>query len=344
MPSPTPSPPSPSPSISWHVPPEESGTRLDRFIKRRAPGLPVGLIQRLIRQRRVVVNDTPAIRNAFPLPRNATVLFPGDIKLGLDRGKKAPKPDDITLAEAAFIRDTVLHRDARCVVFNKPAGLPSQGGTGVGRHVEALLPGLGDGRYFLVHRLDKEVSGAMAVARDVGAAAEMADMFRKRTVEKEYWALVEGKMPAEGGRVRMDIDGKASETVYRVVQNLDGFGAWVALKPRTGRKHQLRVHCAMGLKCAIVGERKYGVAGVLDELSAGRGAKEGIASIVGGGEGDLCLHARRLAFPKLTKVHKGRGSDSRGAIDVTAPLPRHMQVAFRKLGLVERHGNDVDWN
>lgn len=335
--------------VKWPVPVEEGGTRLDRFIKRRAPGLPTGLIQRLIRQRRVLVNGEPANRNAQQVWKKSVVEFPGDVKLGLSRGKKKPKDDDVTFKDAEFIRSRVLHKDARCVVLDKPADLPTQGGTGIGnRHVEALLPGLGDGRYFLVHRLDREVGGALAVARDVGAAADMADMFRKRKVQKLYWALVDGKVPAAGGSIKMDIDGKAAETHYRVVQNLDGFGAWLALRPLTGRKHQLRIHCAMGLKCRIVGESRYG--GPELEESFGYSAalesavpNEGIAQMVDSSSCGLHLHARSLAFPKLTQATKGRGKKGVGEISVTAPLSPHMRSSFFKFGLVEGHGNDLDW-
>jgi 23S rRNA pseudouridine955/2504/2580 synthase len=340
--------------VQWRVGREESGTRLDRFIKRRAPGVPPGLIQRLIRQRRISVAGVTAIRNAHPLRGGEVVEFPGEVKLGLSRGKKKPKDDDISLQEAEYIRSRVLHRDARCVVLDKPAGLATQGGTNVGtRHVEAFLPGLGSGRYWLVHRLDKDVSGALVVARDVGAAATLAGHFRSRRVQKTYWALVEGSLKTRGGVIQMDIDGKASETEYRVVQDLGGFGAWLALRPRTGRKHQLRIHCAEGLKCAIVGDTMYG------KPAESFGRDMPFLSSPQNGISDMAesrhvhLHARGIAFPKLTSVeHRGpsrakrtggRVSKAAEMISVTAPLCDHMKGTWTRLGLVERLGDAIDW-
>lgn len=332
--------------VRWPVPHEDDGARLDRFLKRRAPGLPPGLIQRLIRQRRVKVGGTPANRNAYLIREGDVVEFPGDIKLGLSRGKKKPKDDDVSFKESEFIRSRILHKDARCVVLNKPAGLPTQGGSGVGmRHLEALLPGLGDGRHYLVHRLDKDVSGALAVARDVGAAAELADHFRRRRVEKVYWALVSGKLPSSGGAIRSDIDGKSAETLYRVVQNLDGFGAWVALRPTSGRKHQLRIHCAHGLKTPIIGESKYSADDLDDpfgSMQALRSAQlPGIANIADSGAG-LHLHARSLTFPKLTKTAHSKRQRS-DQVCVVAPMPPHMGNSFNRLGLVERHGANISF-
>jgi 23S rRNA pseudouridine955/2504/2580 synthase len=328
--------------VRWPATNEDDGARLDRFIKRRAPGLPPGLIQRLIRQRRIKVAGVTANRNAFPVQAGDVVEFPGDVKLGLSRGKKKPKADDVSLKEAEFIRSRILHKDARCVVLDKPAGLPTQGGTGVGeRHVDALLPGLGEGRHYLVHRLDREVSGALVVARDVAAAAELADHFRKRRVEKLYWAFVSGKVPASGGVIRLDIDGKSAETAYRVVQNMDGHGAWLALLPCTGRKHQLRIHCALGLECPIVGEAKYFTEEMDDpfgHMTLLRATDTpGIANLADAGAG-LHLHARTLAFPKLTKTDRGKRQSE---VRVVAPLSPHMRSSFNRLGLNESHGNEV---
>lgn len=336
--------------VRWPVNQEEEGTRLDRFIKRRAPGLPPGLIQRLIRQRRVVVAGIPAIRNAHPVRGGDIVELPGDVKLGLSRGKKKPKEDDVSLQEAQYIRTRIIHRDARCVVLDKPAGLPTQGGTGIGdRHVEALLPGIGEGRYFLVHRLDKEVSGALAIARDVSAAAELADHFRRRRVEKVYWALVAGKLKSRAGVISSDIDGKSAETHFRVVQDLAGLGAWVALRPLTGRKHQLRIHCAVGLQAPVVGESRYSTHG--EERVFHNLVPEGLQGIAEMADADagLHLHARSLSFPKLTRDGRssGRGRAKGDApapvVDVTAELPPHMKSSFRRFGFNVRHGDQVEW-
>jgi 23S rRNA pseudouridine955/2504/2580 synthase len=124
--------------------------------------------------------------------------------------KKKPTANDVSPNKVEFVRYRILHKDARSVVLNlnKPAGLPTQGGTGVcERLIDALLPGLGKGRHYLVHRLDRQVSGALVVAPDAAAAAELADHFRKRHVEKLYWAVVSGKVPASDGVIRLNIYG-----------------------------------------------------------------------------------------------------------------------------------------
>jgi len=164
-----PSPVKPAEFVKFTVNPEEEYTRLDRFVKRRAPGLPPGLIQKLVRQGRILVDGTPPKRNAHKVLANSVIEVPGSVKLGLTRGKRAPPSGDTTLAESSEIRKWVIHRNARCVILNKPPGIPTQhNGDSEERTIEAMLSGIGAGRYWLVHRLDKEVSGAIVVARDIG--------------------------------------------------------------------------------------------------------------------------------------------------------------------------------
>lgn len=326
--------------VHWTVDAAEDGSRLDRFIKRRAPGLPPGLIQRLIRQRRVYVNGSLANRNALPVAAGAEIKFPGDIKLGLSRGKKKPASTDVSLAESDLVKSWVLYRDARCVVLNKPAGLASQGGSYVGhRHVEALLPGLGSGRYWLVHRLDQEVSGAMVVARDVGAAGLLAEHFRQRRVQKTYWALVLGRPKEQSGLIELPIDGKPARTKYRVIQNLDRKSAWLELQPHTGRKHQLRIHCAYGLGTPILGDGRFG------DWSETSGQSHGLHSLLATDRDALqCglhLTARSLEFPRLTQQQSGGGARAKknfprsneNLVKVQATLPPHMNNTWRRLGL-----------
>lgn len=308
--------------VLWRVSPVEDGSRLDRFVKRRAPGLPPGLIQKQIRQRRVLINSESAIRNAAPVYSGDVVRFPGDIKLGLNRRKKKPKDNDVSLAEAEIIRSWVLHRDARCAVLDKPPGLPVQAGGG--RCLEDLLCGIGSGRYWLVHRLDKEVSGAIIVARDVGAAGLIAEAFRSRTVSKRYWALVTGKVNGKEGTINSPIDEKKAVTRWRVMQRLDNQFTWLELEPRTGRKHQLRIHCADVLGAPILGDHRYG-----PENGKGESFYSG-----------LHLVSKNISFPRMTQVGGGgkrskRGKPS-GLVSVTAPLPPHMKDTWKRFGLDEK--------
>lgn len=318
--------------VSWHVPAPEDGTRLDRFIKRKAPGLPPGLIQRLIRQRRILVGEKAANRNAYPVYKGDVVRFPGHVKLGLSRGKKKPLPNEISLAEAEVVRTWELFRDARCVVLNKPIGLPTQGGSANGRHLEALLPGLGTGRYFLVHRLDKDVSGALAVARDVGAAGLLSEAFRNGAVNKTYWGLIAGAPSTKEGVIDIPIDGKKALTKFRVIDAVEKVFSWVELKPQTGRKHQLRIHCAEGLEAALVGDEKYGSRSVEPE-------EGGLECL---GDPGLHLMSRKIEFPRMTQVGSGGGKHARRKehdariISVTAPLPPHMKYTWKRFGFNER--------
>lgn len=328
--------------VRWHVTDEEAKSRLDRFIKKRAPGLPPGLIQRIIRQRKVIVSGTTAKQNAHIVQSGDLVEFPGEIKLGLSRGKKKPKADDVSLRESAYIQSRVIHRDARCVVLDKPSGLATQGGTDQGsRHVEALLPGIGSGRYWLVHRLDKEVSGALVIARDVGAAAMLAQHFRSRHVEKIYWAFVHGDVKNKAGTISLDVDGKPSETEYRVLERLPGYGAWLALRPRTGRKHQLRIHCAEGLGTPIVGDRKYG--GTRDSI-VNLGATKADLGVLAfsDDESGIHLHARSITFPKLTAVSGRAAKQDVGHVHAVASLPPHMKQTWAQYGWSVRD-RDIMW-
>lgn len=361
--------------VRWLVPPAEDGSRLDRFIKRRAPGLPPGLIQKTIRLRKVQVNSDIANHNAFKVYDGDQVRFPGHLKLGLSRGKRKPPKDDVSLAEAQIVRSWVLHRDARAIVINKPPGLPvspkgpsfanpllleleskrtsGKGirlGSGNGplgldssRCVQDLLSGLGGGRYWLVHQIDKEVAGALVIARDVGAAGLLAEFFRTRLVRKTYWALVYGSVKLGSGSIQTPIDGKLAYTSYRVLQRVDKTYTWIALYPRTGRKHQLRIHCSQGLGCPIVGDGRYNGdcvesrnlhadrdSGLLDQLVP---------------DGGMHLMSRRIEYPVLTEKSVGsqrKSSRPRRYVGVTAPLPSHMRDTWKRLGLVEKIADAIE--
>lgn len=316
--------------VKWAVNIDENGTRLDRFVKRHAPGLPPGLIQKLIRKGRITVDGVSPRRNAHLLVAHSVVTVPGDLKLGLTRGKRAPPPDDTTLAEASEIRKWIIHRDARCVVLNKPAGISTQGGGPSNeRHVEAMLPGIGSGRYWLVHRLDKEVSGALVVARDIGAASLLSEHFRERKVSKTYWALVRGKPLTDSGVITAAVGGKPAFTRYNTMAREETLDlTLLELKPRTGRKHQLRVHCAGVLGTPIVGDLRYSPRTGLKSLLTDEVNYNGIN-----------LHASRLEFPTLTKVHPGGAKPqfvhgTRKVIDVQAPLPHQLRDYWQSLGLL----------
>jgi 23S rRNA pseudouridine955/2504/2580 synthase len=234
------------------------------------------------------------------------------------------KREPLTEDEAGFVRDMVIYEDSGAFVLNKPPGLATQGGTKTTQHLDRLLDGLADerGRPKLVHRLDKDTSGALLVARTARAAGHFAKAFSGRTARKIYWALVVGvpdsdegmidaplaKQPGTGGE-KMHIDeehGLPAKTRWRVIDRAGNRAAFVELQPLTGRTHQLRAHMA-AIGHPIVGDAKYG------------GAE---AFLTGGISRKLHLHARRIRID---------APDS-GKIDVTAELPTHFAESLATLG------------
>jgi 23S rRNA pseudouridine955/2504/2580 synthase len=244
-----------------------------------------------------------------------------------------PKREQLTPEEAQLVRDMVIYEDPGAFVLNKPPGLATQGGTKTTHHLDRLLDGLADerGRPKLVHRLDKDTSGALLVARTARAAGHFAKAFSGRTAKKVYWALVVGvpagdegeidaplaKQPGTGGE-KMHIDeehGLAAKTRWRTIDHAGNRAAWVELQPLTGRTHQLRAHMA-AIGHPIVGDAKYG------------GPE---AFLTGGISRKLHLHARRI------RIDAPEG----GKIDVTAELPSHFAESLTTLGFEPLAGDSL---
>jgi 23S rRNA pseudouridine955/2504/2580 synthase len=245
--------------------------------------------------------------------------------------------------EEHALRDAVVWRDDHMIVLNKPAGLAVQGGSGQTRHLGSMLAALRFGRQDdprLVHRLDKDTSGLLVLARTGAAAVALARLFRSRAVEKIYTAVVAGRPePArgtiryglikaggkgEGERMRivdpndmMSTEGaKSAVTDYRVIEQAGGRAAWVVMRPVTGRTHQLRAHMA-AIGCPIAGDGKYG----------GRG-QENDGSGWGAGLGGAVSRKLHLHAVRLNLVHPETGRP----MHFTAPLPHHMARTFDLMG------------
>jgi 23S rRNA pseudouridine955/2504/2580 synthase len=303
------------------VSPGDGTLRLDRWFRRHYPQLGHGRLEKLLRTGQVRVDGKRAKAGDRVEPGQAIRVPPiGDLPMPAATPRQ-PRPRD----EAA-LRDRVIYRDDWAIVIDKPPGLAVQGGTNTERHVDQLLDGLrfdSAERPRLVHRLDKDTSGILLIARTPAAAAHFTRAFREKTTRKIYWAAVVGtpevaqgrielalaKLPGRGGeRVRPDEEtGKNAVTYYRVVDQAGARASWLALLPLTGRTHQLRAHCA-AIGTPILGDGKYGGAGA--HLGGGIAANR------------LHLHARSLEIPH----------PAGGTLKVTAKLPTHMQKLWDFLG------------
>lgn len=309
------------------VRPEDGAGRLDRWFRRHYPGVNHGRLEKLLRTGQIRVDGKRA-RAGDALAPGQTIRVPP-----LSEPSAPPPARHIHRHDEQLLPDLVLYRDASAIVINKPAGLAVQGGTKTGRHVDGLLDTLRfelDERPRLVHRLDKDTSGVLLIARSAAAAAFFTRAFREKTTRKTYWAAVIGLPQLPQGRIdlalakhrgpgreRMEADaedGKNAITYYRVIDQAGDRASWLALLPITGRTHQLRAHCA-ALGTAILGDSKYG------------GGATHLAGVVAGH--GLHLHARSLAIP----------SPEGGLLRVTAPLPPHMRETWGLLGFAGDPGD-----
>ncbi|MGB3808646.1 MAG: RluA family pseudouridine synthase [Parvibaculum sp.] len=309
---------------------EEDGIRLDRWFKRHFPSLTHGRLEKLLRTGQVRVDGARAKANA----RLATGQLVRVPPLG-DALEPAPKVErDVSDKDAEMIRACVLYKDKSVIVLNKPSGLAVQGGTNTNRHLDGMLDALkfdAAERPKLVHRLDRDTSGVLVLARSTRAAAALARSFKQKDARKIYWALVVGTPSPLRGTINLALikkegpraervtpaeddeeDAKNAVTHYSVITSISTKFAWVAFMPMTGRTHQIRAHAA-AIGTPIVGDGKYGN---FDSHPGGEIPHQ------------LHLHSRSLSI-----AHPDGGGKR---IYVEAPLPPHMQKTWNLLGLEER--------
>lgn len=297
---------------------EDDGIRLDRWFKRHFANLPTSEVQKACRKGLIRLEGAKAKPDSrVEAAQQLSVKF-----LDLQAAKKTPRPATLSPRQQEETQRWVLHQDKQVICIAKPAGLAVQGGSKLKDHLDARLPALQFDAAEpprLVHRLDKDTSGVLLLARSANAAAEYAALFQGKSVQKTYLAIVvgvpipregeiESRMEKSGGaqeKMRDAASGKKAITAYRVLDYAHDRCALVELKPITGRTHQLRLHMQQ-LGCPILGDGKYGgQEAFLEGLDLSR---------------QMHLHAWRLQI-----ADKG--------LDVTAPLPPHIKSSMKQLGL-----------
>lgn len=333
------------------VGPGDGDQRLDRWFKRHFPHVAQGRIEKMCRKGEVRVDGARAKASTRvevgqqvripPLPE------PGEVE-------SAPVKPKVSDQDAELIRSCVIYRDDHLIVINKPPGLATQGGSKQTRHVDGLSEALKfgfDEKPRLVHRLDKDTSGVLVLARTREAAKALTDAIRHKLTRKIYWALVAGVPVPYLGEIRYGLvkapghghhgegekmlcvhprdmnsteGAKRAHTLYATLYRVASRASWVALEPLTGRTHQLRAHMAE-IGHPIIGDGKYGGSGQ-ENLGDGWGAQLG-----GDISRKLHLHARSMSFK-----HPFTGKP----LSVTAPLPTHMAHSWDTLGWEESFAAD----
>jgi len=301
----------------------EDGVRLDRWFKRRWPHISHIQVQKLARSGQIRVDGARA---------KAEDRLCAGSQIRVPPLPEAPDPDEkktISPRDAAFARSLVLYEDDEVLALNKPAGLAVQGGTKTTHHIDRLLSAWGEGleRPRLVHRLDRDTSGVLLLGKTPGAAAKLSGAFARRRAEKTYWAIVAGAPKPGEGRIEIplvkrglndrelvmpadpkDPRGDPAETEFVTISRAAHRATWMALRPHTGRTHQLRAHMK-AIGHPILGDPKYG-----DETTS---------QLSGGLK--LQLHARRIELPH----------PSAGRLIVEAPISPEMKAGFERFGFSE---------
>jgi 23S rRNA pseudouridine955/2504/2580 synthase len=345
----------PDKAASYEIGEDEAGTRLDRWLHRRFPDVSNSHLMKIVRKGEVRVSGRRADISTRLMTGESIRVPP--LKSG---APSTPAVKRAAAEDAKAIRLMTLFEDRDVIVLNKPYGLAVQGGSGTKHHIDGMLAALADNygaRPVLVHRLDRDTSGVLLIAKSRKMAAELGEIFRSRAARKIYWALVEGVPKPAQGRISMflakgegmgeargargpgradlervrvarhgDPDAQHSLTLYAVVDKVAPRLAWLSMRPITGRTHQLRAH-SEAIGHPIVGDPKYNRRPENDPAR-----RDPLRAVPPGIEPKLHLLARRLILPHP------RG----GVIDVTGPLPEHMKKSFEMFGFDERERDPIE--
>jgi 23S rRNA pseudouridine955/2504/2580 synthase len=302
----------------------DDGQRLDRWLKKHYPALPFGQMQKILRTGQIRVDGKRA-KGDTRLAAGQLIRIPPQLLALPEKGERGVSPRD-----AEFIRSLVIYKDQHVTALNKPAGLAVQGGTKITRHIDGMLDGLRedetDERPRLVHRLDRDTSGVLILARTTLAAQALGEMFKGRDIRKYYWAVTSPAPQIDQGKIKSSLakvdtgggervmavredEGKTAITYYSVIERVGKDLALVAFWPKTGRTHQIRVH-ALEMGCPLLGDFKY------DPAQAFLAQNPELST-------ELHLHARRIIMP-----HPVTGRP----LDITAPLSPEMKKTFKYFG------------
>ncbi len=317
---------------------DDDGQRLDRWLQKHIPSLPQSLMYKVIRKGQLRIDGKRA-KPDTKLNEGQTLRIPplGTPNVGNQYKKYEKQMSD---EDISFIRSIVIYDKGDIVAINKPFGLASQGGTKIKRHVDGLIEALKDKdgvKPRLVHRLDKDTSGVLLLARTAKMAKQLGTMFKKREIRKTYWALVapppelpEGTIKAPlaksgaPGRERVFVDdkeGKFALTEFTVIETVLHTAAFIAFWPKTGRTHQIRAHAEL-MGCPIIGDPKYKRLPEMHEQADQPTFKDAIASVDFADR--LHLHAYAVSF---------KHPETKQWVDIRAPLPYDLQKSWKALGL-----------
>jgi 23S rRNA pseudouridine955/2504/2580 synthase len=357
--------PQSSPVQTIVVTADEDDMRLDRWFRRRFPMMGLSHLNKICRKGEVRV-DGKRVEGSDRVKAGSIVRVP-PMKLEVEAPavKRAPQASE---QDVKLIRQITLFEDRKLMVLNKPYGLAVQGGSGTTRHIDGILQGMAEEmgeRPVLVHRLDRDTSGVLLIAKTRKMASDLGEIFRSRQARKIYWAVVQGVPRPPQGRISLflakgaamgddraagrkpmgervsgqridpekmriakhgEIDAQHSITYYATVDKLAPRLTWLSMKPVTGRTHQLRAH-AEAIGHPIIGDPKY--RGDMAENDPRR--TDPLRNIPSEVENKLHLLARRLIIP----------NPAGGMLDVTAPLPPHMKNTFDLLGFDEKHYDPI---
>lgn len=305
---------------------DDDGIRLDRWFKRHMPLVGNGLLQKALRKGQARLGGKKAEANSR-IVAGQIITFPDEwMELAETPTQSRPKTEKVPAGVIKDIEKCIIYEDDKIIVLNKPAGLAVQGGTGQHHSVDSILMARAGGTREtapkLVHRIDRDTSGILILAKTAKEASELANAFAKKKVQKYYWALIAGLPDVKAGEIDLPIikkeqgplsrmervvydedEGKYALTRYRVVEHAARKLSWVEMEPVTGRTHQLRVHMA-SIGYPILGDGKYG--GTDAFISGGEVSKE------------LHLHARRIELDLPSRK-----------LQFEAPLPPHMKASWK---------------